>query len=100
MKLIVCVATFLLVPSYGGAAPDMSKACVLRATEALPKIAGIQVKRSGTRPMSPEQLANWKGQSKPLIVDIDTATPGVTQRYSYLCAGGSAGSAMVQRIME
>ena len=44
----------------------------MRATEALPKVAGLKVKRSGTRSMPPEQLANWKGQSKPMTVDIDT----------------------------
>jgi len=100
MKLFICVAILLFVPSYGRAATDINRACVLRATEALPKVAGLRVKRSGTRSMPPEQLANWKGQSKPIIVDIDTVAPGVAERYSYLCAGRSAGAAFVQRILE
>ena len=50
--------------------------------------------------MPPEQFANWKGQSKPMIVDIETVAPGVTERYSYLCAGSSAGAAFVQRILQ
>ena len=72
MKLFICAAILLFLPSYGRAATDMNRACVLRATKALPKVAGLQVKRSGTRSMPPEQLANWKGQSKPMTVDIDT----------------------------
>jgi hypothetical protein len=78
----------------------MTRGCVLRATEALPKVAGLKVKHSGTRSMPPEQLANWKGQSKPMIVDIDTVAPGIVERYSYLCAGRSAGAAFVQRILQ
>ena len=100
MKLFIYAAIVLFVPSYGRAATDMNRACVLRATEALPKVAGLQVKRSGTRSMPPEQLANWKGQSKPIVVDVDTVAPGVAERYSYLCAGTSAGSAFVQRILQ
>ena len=100
MKLFICAANLLFVPSDGRAATDMNRACVLRATEALPKVAGLKVKRSGTRSMPPEQFANWKGQSKPMIVDIETVAPGVAERYSYLCAGSSAGAAFVQRILQ
>ena len=38
--------------------------------------------------------------SKPMMVDIDTVAPGVVERYSYLCAGRSAGAAFVQRILQ
>lgn len=100
MKLWICVAIWLVMPSHVWAAADMTRACVLRATEALPKLAGLKVKRSATRPMPPEQLMNWRGQSKPIVVDIETTASGGADRYSYLCAGSSAGSAFVQRIME
>ena len=33
----------------------------LKATAALPKVAGLQVKKLGARHMPPEQLANWQG---------------------------------------
>jgi hypothetical protein len=49
--------------------------------------------------MPAEQLGNWKGKSKPIIVDIDAVALGVAERYSYLCAGES-GAAFVQRILE
>jgi hypothetical protein len=78
MKMFVCAALVLFAPSCGWAAAD-AKSCVLKATAALPKVAGLRVKRSGTRSMPPEQLANWKGQSKPIIVEVDTDAPGVSE---------------------
>jgi hypothetical protein len=99
MKMFVCAALVLFAPSCGWAAAD-AKSCVLKATAALPKVAGLRVKRSGTRSMPPEQLANWKGQSKPIIVEVDTDAPGVSERYSYICASSPTGTAFVQRILN
>jgi len=51
--------------------------------------------------MPPEHLANWKGQSKPIIVDLDTDAPsGARDRYAYLCASNPAGRVYVQRILD
>jgi hypothetical protein len=99
MKIFICAALVLYAPSCGWAAAD-TKLCVLKATQALPKIAGLQVKKSGARSMPPQQLANWKGQSKPIIVDLYTDAPGVSERYSYICASSPTGTAFVQRILE
>lgn len=79
--LKLAVVQTLVVPTLAFAAADQKTLCVLRATEALPKLAGLKVTKSGTRPMPPAQIANWRGQSKPIIVDIDTNTPDVGQRY-------------------
>ena len=75
------------------------KTCVEAATAALPKVSGLAVKRSRTRPVSPEILANWRGQSKPIIVDMDIVTDGDAQTYSYMCVV-TQGSAFVQRTMN
>jgi hypothetical protein len=56
--------------------------------------------KSGVRPMPPEQLANWQGQSKPIIVDLDTEEPGASERYSYVCASSPTGTVFVQRILN
>lgn len=88
----------LVVPGLAFAAADQKTRCTVRATEALPKVAGLKVTKAGTRPLSPEQLANWRGQSTPIIVDIDTDAPGGGQRYSYICAGDPKAGAFVQRI--
>ena len=97
MKMFICAALVLFAPSCGWAATD-AKSCLLKATMALPKVAGLRVKKSGVRPMPPEQLANWQGQSKPIIIDLDTDAPGASERYSYICAGSPTGTAFVQRI--
>jgi hypothetical protein len=95
----MAAALMLFVPSYGWGAAD-AKSCVLKATAALPKIVGLRIKKSGVKPMPPEQLANWKGQSKPVIVELDTDAAGVSERYSYICASGPSGTAFVQRILN
>jgi hypothetical protein len=101
MKTVISSAILaLFIPAFGLAAADKTRSCIVKATEALPKINGLQVKKSGTRSMPPEQLANWKGQSKPIIVDIDAVATGVVERYSYICASSPSGTAFVQRILD
>ena len=100
MKLFICAALALFMPSCGWTAADTTRSCVLKATEALPKVAGLRVKKSGARSMPPQQIANWKGQSKPIIVDLYTEAPAVSERYSYICASSPTGTAFVQRILE
>jgi len=99
MKMLICTALVLFAPSCGWAAADV-KSCVLKATAGLPKVAGLRVKKSSVRSMPPEQLANWQGQSKPVIVDLDTDAPSASERYSYICASSPAGKAFVQRILN
>jgi hypothetical protein len=87
----------LLVALNGGA--EAGKTCLATATDALPKITGLVVKRSRTRAVSPAILASWKGQSKPIIVEVDVETEGEAQTYSYMCVV-TQGSAFVQRTMN
>jgi hypothetical protein len=94
LTILTASATLLVVlNSVAG------KTCVVTATEALPKITGLVVKRSRTRPVSPEILATWKGQSKPVIIDVDVETEGDAQTFSYMCVI-TQGSAFVQRTMN
>jgi hypothetical protein len=97
MKSVSYAVSALVLSVLSCAAADQAKTCIAKATEALPKINGLQVKKSSIRPMPPEHLANWKGQSKPIIVDIEANALGVDERYSYLCARSSKGAAFVQR---
>ena len=94
---IVAASATLLVGLNGGAVAG--KTCIVTATEALPKITGLVVKRSRTRPVSPEILATWKGQSKPVIIDVDVETEGDAQTFSYMCVI-TQGSTFVQRTMN
>jgi hypothetical protein len=81
-----------------GSEVHAGKTCIASATEALPKITGLVVKRSRTRPASPAILASWRGQSKPVMIDLEIVTEGDAQVYSYLCVV-TQGSAFVQRTM-
>jgi hypothetical protein len=44
-------------------------------------------------------LASWKGQSRPIIIDVDVEDSGEAQTYSYMCVI-TQGSAFVQRTMN
>ena len=76
-----------------------NKACVTKATATLPQIAGLVVKKTRTRPAPPEILATWQGQARPIMVDVDTVTPGAAETYSYICVL-TKGSAFVRRVMS
>ncbi len=96
-NLMISAIAAVLLAALGGRA-EAGKTCIASATEALPKITGLVVKRSRTRPVPPAILATWRGQSKPVIVDVDVETEGDAQTFSYMCVM-SQGSAFVQRTM-
>src|ERR1700739_1144211 len=84
MRIAVTVAVWaaLLVTLSGRA--EAGQTCISKATEALPRISGLVVKKSRTRPVSPEILATWKGQSRPIIIDVDVEDTGGPQTDSYM----------------
>jgi len=93
---LVLVLVTSAAPSF--AAGDLTKLCTLNAKENLPTVAGIKIKNSRARPMPADQLANWKGRSKPIIVDIETIANGQGEMYSYICASSPSGQPFVQHI--
>jgi chloramphenicol 3-O-phosphotransferase len=95
--ITVAVLAALLMVLNGGA--EAGQTCIAKATEALPRITGLVVKKSRTRAVSPEILASWKGQSRPIIIDVDVEDSGEAQTYSYMCVI-TQGSAFVQRTMN
>jgi hypothetical protein len=96
VRIAITASAVLLATVHGPA--EASIACVSRATEALPRINGLVVKKTRTRPVTAEILATWKGQTRPIIVDIDIVAMGADETYSYLCAL-TKGSAYVRRVM-
>ena len=76
---------------------EASMACISKATELLPRIQGLVIKKTRTRPVTPE-FATWKGQTRPIIIDVDIVATGAEETYSYLCAK-MKGSAYVRRVM-
>jgi hypothetical protein len=95
--MVVAVSTALMVVLNGRA--EAGKTCISKATEALPRIAGLVVKKSRTRPVSQAILASWKGQARPIIIDVDVEAAGEAQTFSYMCVV-TQGSAFVQRTMN
>ena len=94
---IAILLAALLVAPIGHAKTDQP--CISKAREALPRIAGLKVKNSRTRPVSAAILASWKGETRPLVVDVDFIAAGEQETYSYLCVI-TQGSAFVQRAMN
>jgi hypothetical protein len=78
---------------------EAAETCISKAAESLPRIEGLVVKKSRTRPVSPAILSTWKGQSRPVIVDVDFEAAGEARTYSYMCVI-TQGSAFVQRTMN
>jgi hypothetical protein len=91
------VSAALMIVLNGQA--ESGSTCISKAAEALPRIVGLVVKKSRTRPVPPAILASWKGQSRPIIIDVDVEAAGEAQTYSYMCVV-TQGSAFVQRTMN
>ena len=97
MRIAMAVSVALSAALIGRA--EAGKTCLSTATEALPRIAGLVVKKSRTRPVPPAILATWKGQTRPIMIDVDVDAAGEVQTYSYMCVI-TQGSAFVQRTMN
>jgi hypothetical protein len=99
MRIAITVAVWAVLLVILNGRAEAGQTCISKATEALPHISGLVVKKSRTRPVSPEILATWKGQSRPIIIDVDVEDSGEAQTYSYMCVV-TQGSAFVQRTMN
>ncbi len=99
MRSKIALATLaLLLATANGHAED-NRACILKATEALPRISGLVVKKTRTRPVSPEIMATWRGQTRPVMVDVDIIATGAAETYSYICVLTNK-TAFVRRVMS
>jgi hypothetical protein len=88
----------MLLAAANGHAED-NRACILKATEALPRISGLVVKKTRTRPVPAEIMATWRGQTRPVMVDVDIVAAGTAETYSYICVLTNK-SAFVRRVMS
>ena len=96
IAVIFAVSALLAVDSGRAEAADT---CLSKATEALPRISGLVVKKTRTRPVPPAILATWQGQTRPIMVDLDTVAAGAYETYSYMCVL-TKGAAYVRRVMS
>src|SRR5229473_278146 len=96
MRITLALAPLLVLVATASSQAEDNRACILKATEALPHIAGLAVTKTRTRPVPAEIMATWRGQTRPIMVDVDM---GAAETYSYICALTNK-TAFVRRVMS
>ena len=74
-----------LISTAANAAVD-EKACIFAAAQNAPRIQGMTIDNSAVRPLPAEMADKWKGDEKPVIVDLKITAAGQQDTLSYLCA--------------
>lgn len=77
--------------------PEARRACALKAAEALPKIAGLDIKTTRTRTIELSPTQKWNEPVPPIRVELDIAAAGQSATYAYFCGYSSVG-AIIQRL--
>ena len=98
MRITFALATLAVLVATTSSRAEDNRACILKATEALPHIAGLEVRKTRTRPVPAEIMATWRGQTRPIMVDVDIVTAGAAETYSYICVLTNK-TAFVRRVM-
>lgn len=78
--------------------PEHVRACILKAADTLPKIAGMKIGKSTTKALPAPP--NWPGVSPPIQVDIAFTAAGQADSWRYLCSVAPGGTALVQRLVK
>ena len=99
MHIKIAIAASLTLLATASSRADGNKACMMKAAETLPRISGLVIKKTRTRPVPASTLPTWKGQTRPIIVDVDIVAAGTEETYSYICVL-TKGSAYVRRVMS
>jgi hypothetical protein len=97
VKLAIAISVALLATVTSRA--ENNHACTAKAAATLPHIVGLVIKKSRTRPVPAAILATWQGQTRPVIVDVDTVVEGEQETYSFMCVL-TKGTAHVRRVMN
>ncbi len=84
--------------SANDVAPEHARACILKAADTLPKIAGMKIGKSRTAPIP--RPAGWASAVDPIQVDIDFTAAGQRDSWRYACSILPGGSAIVQRVAK
>ncbi|HXN66993.1 MAG TPA: hypothetical protein VN926_04995 [Bradyrhizobium sp.] len=99
MHIKIAIAASAMLLATASVRAEDNRACILKATETLPRISGLVVKKTRTRPVPAAVLATWQGQTRPIIVDVDIVAAGAAETYSYMCVL-TKGAAYVRRVMS
>ena len=99
MRVKITIAASVILLATANSRAEGNKACILKATATVPRISGLVIKKTRTRAVPAAILATWQRQTRPIIVDVDTAAAGAEETYSYMCVL-TKGSAYVRRVMS
>ena len=99
MRVRIAIAISVTFLATASCRAEDNKACISKATEALPHISGLVIKKTRTRPVPAAILATWQGRTRPIIVDVETVVRDEQQAYSYICAL-TKGAAYVRRVIN
>ena len=99
MRITLALASLLVLVATASSQAEDNRACILKATQALPHIAGLEVRKTRTRPVPAEIMATWRGQTRPIMVDVDIVAAGAAETYSYICVLTNK-TAFVRRVMS
>ena len=84
MRIALTVVLLVTLLAVLNSHAEANQTCISKTAKALPRIAGLVIKNSRTRPVPEPILATWKGQTRPIIVDVDIVVAGEAQTYSYM----------------
>lgn len=96
MLRVILTASILVAGIPAFAASPNESACIIKAADTLPKIAGMKIGRSKTIPQPAPP--NWASRIPPIRVEIEWNAAGQAQTWFYLCAVNAHGTALVQRL--
>lgn len=94
----ILIAAALSASTPAQSATPNEQACILKAAETPPRVAGMKIGKSRTKPL--ETPAGWQGSGPPIRVEVDWTAAGQAATWVYLCAVGEGGGAIVQRLTQ
>ena len=84
MRIALTVVLLVTLLAVLNCHAEANQTCISKTAKALPRIAGLVIKNSRTRPVPEAILATWKGQTRPIIEDVDSVVAGEAQTHSYM----------------
>jgi hypothetical protein len=99
MRVKIAIAASAILLAAANCRAEDNKSCISKATQTLPRVVGLVIKKTRTRNIPTGILATWQGQTRPIIVDVDIIAAGAEETYSYMCVV-TRGSAYVRRVMS
>lgn len=76
-------------------ADDLQKPCILAAAQYLPRITGIDIKESRTKPLPAEIKRQLDQSLYHTVVEIDAKAAGIDETFRFVCTAGATGRPLI-----